>query len=122
MMMINGTNDQSVHYQGDPPNKRGALASIPETIDLWRKLDSCTSPAQVKQLPDPSPSDRIQVKTSRYAGCSSGSEVMLAAIVDGGHFWPGGATQDPNTIKFNAKLGYNATEAIWDFFQRHSLP
>lgn len=132
MMMINGTNDQSVHYQGEPPNKKGkgALASIPETIDIWRKLDSCTSPAQVKQLPDPSPSDslrdssasRIQVKTSRYTGCNSGSEVMLAAIVDGGHFWPGGATQDPNAIQFNAKLGYNATDAIWDFFQRHTLP
>lgn len=122
MMMINGTNDQSVHYQGDPPNKKGALASIPETIDIWRKLDSCTSSAQVKQLPDPSPSDRIQVKTSSYTGCSSGSEVMLAAIVDGGHFWPGGATQDPNAIKFNAKLGYNATDAIWDFFERHTLP
>ncbi len=122
MMMINGTNDQSVHYQGDPSDKRGALASIPETVDIWRKLDSCTSPAQVKQLPDPSPSDRIQVKTSSYTGCSSGSEVMLASIVDGGHFWPGGATQDPNTIQFNTKLGYNATDAIWDFFERHTLP
>lgn len=122
MMMINGTNDQSVHYQGDPLNKRGALASIPETIDIWRKLDSCTSSAQLKQLPDPSPSDSIQVKTSSYRGCSGGSEVLLTDIVEGGHFWPGGATQDPNTIKFNSKLGYKATDAIWDFFQRHTLP
>ena len=122
MMMINGTNDQSVHYQGDPPDKRGALISIPETVDIWRKRDSCTSPAQVKQLPDPNPSDRIQVKTSSSTGCKSGSEVTLAAIGDGGHFWPGGKTQDPNTIKFNAKLGYKATDAIWDFFERHRLP
>ena len=122
MLMINGTNDLAVYYQGDVKTKRGALISVPETVNFWRSLDKCTSPAQVKQLPDPNPRDRIQVKTSDYSDCSAGSEVILADIVDGGHFWPGGATQDPNTKQFNAKLGYNATNAIWEFFQHHTLP
>lgn len=122
ILMINGTNDTAVKYSGDIENKRGALISVPKSINYWRSQAKCTSPAQVQQFPDPNPSDRFLVKTSRYSNCSNGSEVILTDIVDGGHFWPGGATQDPNTIKFNATIGYKATDAIWDFFQRHSLP
>ncbi len=120
--MINGTNDLAVHYQGDAKGQRGAGISIPETINFWRSRDRCTSSAQEKQLPDPNPSDRFKVKVSRYSGCSGGSEVTLMAVVDGGHFWPGGASQDPSLNQFNANLGFNATQTIWDFFQRHSLP
>ena len=122
MLMINGTNDQSVHYEGDPRDQRGALVSIPETLDFWRKFDSCTSPGQVQQLPDPNPRDRFKVNISRYSGCRAGSEVTLMAVVDGGHMWPGGASQDESVKRFNANLGFNASETIWDFFQRHTLP
>ena len=119
MLMINGTNDQSVHYEGDDKSKKGALISIPEAVELWRKIDGCTSSAQVEHLPDPSPSDYFKVKTSHYSGCSSGAEVMLAAIENAGHLWPGGASTDPNVNQFNNKLGFNASQTIWDFFQRH---
>jgi polyhydroxybutyrate depolymerase len=121
MLMINGTKDLAVYYQGDVKTKRGALISVPETVNFWRSLDKCTSPAQVKQLPDPNPRDRFQVKSSHYSDCSGSSEVMLTDIVYGGHSWPGGASQDPNQIQFNAAIGYSATDAIWEFFQRHSL-
>ncbi len=77
MLMINGTNDQDVRYEGDDDkSKREALVSIPETVELWRKLNKCTSSAQVQQLPDPNRSDSFQVKTSRSSGCSSNSEVI----------------------------------------------
>jgi polyhydroxybutyrate depolymerase len=122
MLMINGTNDQSVYYEGDPRDQRGALVSIPETIDFWRSQDKCTSPAQAQQLPDPKPRDRFKVNISRYSGCRAGSEVTLMAVVDGGHMWPGGASQDESVKRFNANLGFNASETIWDFFQRHTLP
>lgn len=122
MLMINGTNDQSVYYEGDPRDQRGALVSIPETIDFWRSQDQCTSPAQAQQLPDPKPRDHFKVNISRYSGCRGGSEVTLMAIVDGGHMWPGGASQDESVKQFNASLGFNASETIWNFFQRHTLP
>lgn len=122
MLMINSTSDQSVRYEGDDKSQRGALVSIPETVEVWRKLDSCTSPPQVQQLPDPNPNDSFKVKTSRYSSCSGGSEVMLASVLNAGHFWPGGASKDTSINQFNAKLGFNASKTIWDFFQRHSLP
>ncbi len=122
MLMINGTNDLAVHYEGDDKSERGALISIPATVEHWRSQDKCTSSAKVQQFPVPNPKSRFRVKTSQYSGCRGGSEVLLTDIVYGGHSWPGGASQDPNQLQFNADIGYNATNAIWDFFKQHSLP
>lgn len=120
MLMINGTKDQEVHYQGDDKSQPDALVSIPQTVNFWRSHDQCTAPAENSQLPNSNSGD-LSVKTSRYSGCSRGAEVVEAAVVDGGHFWPGGASDDKNLKQVNAQLGFNATQTIWDFFQRHTL-
>ncbi len=122
MLMINGTNDLAVRYEGDTQDRPGAGVSIPEAIDFWRKIDQCPSLAQVRQFPDPNPSDRFKVNISSSSGCRNGSEVTLMAVANGGHFWPGGASSDESIKQFNANLGFDATKTIWDFFQRHSLP
>lgn len=122
MLMINGTNDQAVHYQGDDKNQRGALVSIPETVNFWRSHNQCTSETQRPEQESSHQSDRLKVKTSRYSGCNGDSEVLLADVVGGGHFWPGGASSDESLNKLNAKLGFNASQEIWNFFQSHTLP
>ncbi len=122
ILMINGTNDTAVHYEGDEQTARGALISIPDAVTHWREQDKCTSPAQIKQIPGPNKNDRYYVKTTSYANCRGGSEVLLTDVIQGGHSWPGGASQDPNQIKFNNAIGYNASNTIWNFFSRHSLP
>jgi polyhydroxybutyrate depolymerase len=122
MLMINGTNDLAVRYEGDDKSQRGALISIPDAVNVWQALDQCPSPAPVQQLPASNPRSRFKVKVSHYSGCRSGSEVTLMAVANGGHLWPGGASQDASVNKFNADLGFNASQTIWDFFQRHSLP
>jgi polyhydroxybutyrate depolymerase len=122
ILMINGTNDTAVHYEGDEKTARGALLSIPDTVNHWRSQDKCTSPAQIKQLPGLNKNDKYYVKTTHYSNCRGEAEVLLADVMKGGHFWPGGASQDPNQIKFNDAIGYNASASIWNFFSRHSLP
>ncbi|WP_335119783.1 extracellular catalytic domain type 1 short-chain-length polyhydroxyalkanoate depolymerase [Nostoc sp.] len=114
MLMINGTNDHDVLYEGDDHTQRGALVSISDMVDFWRSHDQCTSSNQSPQFSE------VQVKTSLYKGCSGNSEVWQLAVVNGGHFWPGGSSTDESLNKFNAKLGLNASETIWNFFQRHS--
>lgn len=113
MLMINGTNDRDVLYEGNDHTQRGALVSISDMVDFWRSHDQCTlSNASLKFSKD-------QVKTALYTGCNGNSEVWQLAVVNGGHFWPGGSSTDESVNKFNAKLGLNASETIWNFFQRH---
>ncbi|MEH1824089.1 MAG: PHB depolymerase family esterase [Nostoc sp.] len=114
MLMINGTNDRDVLYEGDDHTQRGALVSISDMVDFWRSHDQCSSS---KASPNFS---EDKVKTALYTGCNGNSEVWQLAVVNGGHFWPGGSSTDENLNKFNAKLGLNASETIWNFFERHS--
>ncbi|MEH1777561.1 MAG: PHB depolymerase family esterase [Nostoc sp.] len=121
MMMINGTKDSSVHYHGDPITQKEALVSIPETINFWKRHDQCTSSSQFQQLARTKSRNHLQVKAFRYSGCRNGSEVLQFAVVNGGHFWPGGASTNTKLNQVNIQLGFNASKAIWSFFQHHSL-
>ena len=118
MMIINGTNDHDVHYEGDDHTQRGALVSISDMVSFWRSHDQCISSSVSPLLPGTKSS---KVKAAQYSSCSGNSEVLQLAVVNGGHFWPGGVSTDTSLNKFNAQLGLNASQTIWDFFQRHSL-
>ncbi|MEH2192461.1 MAG: PHB depolymerase family esterase [Nostoc sp.] len=121
MMIVNGTNDRDVRYEGDDHSQRGALVSISDMVSFWRSHDRCISSSASLLLPGMNSSQSSKVKATHYSNCSGNSEVLQLAVVNGGHFWPGGASTDPNLNKFNAKLGLNASQTIWGFFQRHSL-
>ncbi|MHC5917774.1 MAG: extracellular catalytic domain type 1 short-chain-length polyhydroxyalkanoate depolymerase [Nostoc sp.] len=121
MMMINGTKDLNVHYNGDRMSQKEALVSIPETANFWRRHDQCTSSSEFQKLTGTKSSNRLRVKTLRYSGCRNRSEVLQLAVVNGGHFWPGGASTDTKLNKLNIQLGFDASQTIWRFFQRHSL-
>ncbi|WP_335221433.1 extracellular catalytic domain type 1 short-chain-length polyhydroxyalkanoate depolymerase [Nostoc sp.] len=121
MMMINGTKDLNVHYNGDRMSQKEALVSIPETANFWRRHDQCTSSSEFQKLTGTKSSNRLRVKILRYSGCRNRSEVLQLAVVNGGHFWPGGASTDTKLNKLNIQLGFDASQTIWKFFQRHSL-
>lgn len=121
MMMINGTKDLSVHYHGDPITQKEALVSIPKTINFWKRHDQCTSSSQFQQLAQTKSRNHLEVKAFRYSGCRNASEVLQFTVVNGGHFWPGGASTDTKLNQVNIQLGFNASKAIWSFFQHHIL-
>lgn len=107
MMMINGTGDTVVPWEGGAPpkvriGKNLSSLPIPEVIDFWRHHDAC-SKVEVKQLK----SDRVEI--SDYPNCQQGSEVTLVALKGGKHVWPGHGSQF-----------LEASTTIWDFFQYHT--
>ncbi len=107
LLMINGTGDRKVPWEGGSPPKvpYGWILSVPDTINFWQQHDGCTAPAQIKQLPG----NRIEI--SRYPNCRDGSEVELVTMKGVGHVWPRGGS-GPNHL-------LNGSKEIWDFFQRH---
>lgn len=121
ILMLNGTNDRDVLYEGNDHTQQGALVSISDMVNFWRRRspsqtshDQCTSSKESPKF------SKDKVKTALYTGCSGNSEVWQLAVVNGGHFWTGGSSTDESLNKFNAKLGLNASETIWNFFERHS--
>lgn len=105
MLMINGTDDRKVPWEGGRL-PYGWILSVPDTINFWRQHNGCTATAEVKQLPS---SSRVEI--ARYPNCRGGSEVELVTLKGVGHVWPRGGSGPSQLL--------NASKEIWTFFQRH---
>jgi polyhydroxybutyrate depolymerase len=108
IMEFHGTLDPLVPYLGDPLL---GFPSVPDTFAGWAAHDGCTGqPTQTY--------DNVDSQCQTYTDCSAGAEVTLCTVQGGGHTWPGGL---PIPIGYTTPF-LNATDAMWDFFQKHPLP
>ncbi|MGA7934385.1 MAG: PHB depolymerase family esterase [Kovacikia sp.] len=112
MLMINGTADTTVPWQGgtSPTVRIGrnlSIPPIPEVLNFWLQHNSCAPNATVQRLSG----DRVQA--THYSNCWAGSEVNLYALKGAGHIWPGGG--------YGQSPYLDASKTIWNFFQRHPL-
>ncbi len=62
------------------------------------------------------------MKTTTYAPCAQGTEVILYTIEGGGHAWPGGTQYLPRILIGPVSRDIDATQVIWQFFASHPRP
>jgi polyhydroxybutyrate depolymerase len=128
VMMINGTADNLVRWNGGELRKSGKLGNggkvigVMEAIDKWAKLDKCSGKPVISMLADRDPDDMTHIKMIRYNDCSAQSEVVLLEVQGGGHAWPG-ATENARIKRIVGitSKDINASEEIWQFFSGHTL-
>ncbi len=124
MLMINSPEDPLVPWKGgEGRGLGGQILSVPETVEFWRKHNGCSSVAQTQALQRIAPSDGTEVKMSSYSGRGSCSraEVILYTIEGGGHTWPDGRENGPASRVGRTSRQLKGSQAIWNFFKRHSL-
>ena len=112
IMMINGTADDIVPWEGGSPPMvhigRGlSIPPIADVIDFWQQHNHCKAAPTIKSRED----DRVE--ESNYVTCEARSEVSLVALKGAGHIWSGG--------NYGTSEYLDAGEAAWVFFQRHTL-
>jgi len=103
MISFNGTTDPLVSYGWSTDSNQA-----------WVARDGC----------NPTPTQTFENGDSHcdtYAGCKEGAEIVFCTVEGGGHTWPGGAGF------FSIGLGkttkdLRANDAMWEFFQKHTLP
>jgi polyhydroxybutyrate depolymerase len=119
VLMINGTADPVVPYEGGPVGinaQRGRVLSVEQTARLWAEFNRCSPPTVDTVITRGNDSTRI-VRISFSRG-RDGTEVILYRIIGGGHVWPGGERRHPLFGRYVRSL--NATRTIWEFFSRHA--
>ncbi|HEY9726873.1 MAG TPA: PHB depolymerase family esterase [Chroococcales cyanobacterium] len=122
MLMINSPEDPLVPWQGgEGGGIGGRILSVPETVELWRKHNKCSPVAQTQSLPTIAPNDGTRVRMSRYQGDSPRSEIVLYTIEGGGHTWPDGHDNAVISRVGKTSRQLKGSQAIWNFFKRHSL-
>lgn len=126
MLIINGDADPLVPYGGGEVRvgrqRLGRLISTDDTIQFWVAQNGCTATPSVADLPDKDTSDGATVTRSMYTSPASDKEVILYRVRGGGHTWPGGPQYLPKWIVGTVCRDFNASEIIWEFFQRHHRP
>ena len=112
MLMINGTADDVVPWQGGAPpsvhiGRNLSIPPIPAVFSFWQKHNGCLTPVTVQQRADK------RVTTSSYTHCQAGADVTLIALQGASHIWPGGGYGESTFL--------DASQTIWSFFERHTL-
>ncbi len=114
IMMINGTDDQGVPWDGDQD-----YTPVADTVAHWIQVNACPAEVVIRSEPD-AVADGTWVKRSVYGPCQEGAEVVLYSIEGGGHTWPGGS-KPVQLWGLNGRISQDmdASQVIWDFFQAH---
>lgn len=122
VLYMHGTNDPIVHIDGGPVlHHRGIAISLQQASQFWRKWDQTSAKPSVKDFPDDA-GDGTGIHREIYGGGKQGTEVVVYVIIGGGHAWPGASQYLPVFVIGKSSQNLDATQAIWDFFARHSLP
>ena len=108
-----GTADPLIPYNGGTVRLIwGTIMNHPPiqaSLDQWLRLDGCgIQPLSV--------SDHGVVYTANYG------PIVFTRIKGNGHHWPGTIEPLPEAVSGPRLDPFNATDAIWKFFQDHPLP
>lgn len=120
VLVLNGTEDRLVPYQGGPvARNRGQTISTPEIVRLWVAHNRCPTRGETTVLPDRDPADGTRVRRTVHGPCAAKAEVALYTVEGGGHTWPGGPQYLPVALIGRTSRDINATQVIWEFFAAH---
>lgn len=119
IMHFHGTDDPFVPFEGGkgPRSLPGQFfASVDETIKFWLEVNGIDS---IK----PKASRKGNAVKSYFGPGTNGAEVVLWRLEGGGHTWPGGQFgffKEKTLGLMNTDI--SASNLMWEFFRRHSLP
>jgi polyhydroxybutyrate depolymerase len=126
MLMINGTADPLVPYEGGQAKGRFAardLWSTGQTLAFWRRVNGCEDrDASVVPLEDRDRNDQSTV-TAVSSHCPAGRGAMLYRVNGGGHRMPGWLPDSYLARAVTLMLGpqnrdIDGAETIWEFFRK----
>jgi polyhydroxybutyrate depolymerase len=115
VMLIQGTYDEVVPWAGVE-----GYHSAGSTIEWWVNHNQCQEVADITEEFDADPDDPIHVRRETFNQCAEGSEVTIYGALGGGHTWPGHRFQAAIDLGATS-MDIDATQVIWEFFQRHTV-
>ncbi|HJY64575.1 MAG TPA: PHB depolymerase family esterase [Ignavibacteria bacterium] len=125
MMLINGTEDKLVKYNGGSvgfrEGNRGNSISTDETIRMWVGFNGCSTIPSEEVIPNKNKKDDCKAAKYTYSSGKNNTEVILIKITGGGHTWPGRTQYLPKIIVGNVCKDFDANDYIWEFFKRQSI-
>lgn len=108
VLLLHGTNDGVVNYNGGYFPGYGPYLSIPEIINEWVNYNSCSLDT-IYNIPDVNNDGNI-TEVTKYSNIITGDKVWLYAVNNGAHDWFDVAPWGNDD--------FWASEEIWNFFNQ----
>ena len=125
ILIINGTEDRLVHWEGGAVTGPFGVRKFGETIavaasrDFWLKNNACDASKKESSTKNSDPRDGTVLVKEIYASCAGGGTVEFLKIEGGGHTWPGGMQSYRKQLVGATSTELSANDEIWDFFMAH---
>ncbi len=125
MLVMHGTLDNNIQWSGNPQQAPDgstfySALPIPVVTEYWAQRMQCTdSTRDDVDIPDTQSETGLMILTAN--NCKDDADLVIYAIINGGHNWPGIDGGIPNQVAGLINLEVNATQIIWDFFISQSL-
>ena len=97
----------------------GEVLSTENSVRFWVEHNKCFKEPFTNLLPDIDEYDDSHVRVVTYGKKDSDVKVILYAIENGGHNFPGSKTPDLKLLLGNKNMDITGSEIIWEFFKRH---
>ena len=121
VLIMNGTEDPLVPFEGGTVRfwwiELGEVISTENSIRFWVEHNKCFEKPVTETLPDVDDEDDSYVKVIKYKNKEHTIDVVLYAVIGGGHNIPGSNTPDVRFLVGNKNNDINAAEEIWKFFK-----
>ncbi|HVU57815.1 MAG TPA: PHB depolymerase family esterase [Puia sp.] len=111
VLEIHSSQDIKVPFNGGFGMDGVWFPAVDSGLNVLAALDSC-GPSQVTQY--------TGYSLTEWKGHDGNVAIDCYLTQDGGHSWPGGLK--PRTQADPPSIYLNATDLLWDFFQRYRLP
>ena len=121
MLYIHGTADELIPWRGlgvedKNGNRQRVTMSILNSVRFWSDRNQCDAEIRSQEILPAGNSPGTQVKILKTRQCANNAEVVLFAIIGGGHNWPGRADFIPPRIAGLVNMDIHASDVIWSFF------
>ncbi|MFC1541443.1 T9SS type A sorting domain-containing protein [Candidatus Latescibacterota bacterium] len=122
IIMMNGTDDTFVPYEGkEPAEGRRGFLSAEESIKYWANINACTE-CDTLSLPDIDIWDHSTVEKITYSKGDANSSAVLYKVINGGHAFPGVEFIGHQFFYGICNRDINGDVEIWNFFKDYELP
>lgn len=121
-LMMNGTSDPAMPYEGGPMENPLVTPVVPveDAVNFWKQTLQCQTENSIN-LPNLSTSDNSSIERFQYTNCHCSAEMWFYRIDNGGHTWPGVYLPQLEATLGVTNLDISASSELWAFFEPFSL-
>lgn len=121
IMIVNGTDDPLVPYEGGEVTvlfkKYGKIVSVDKSVGFWVNNNNCSPKPEKYLIPNKNLRDDSYVEVSRYKG---DADVIFYKIIGGGHTIPGMDIRQPKLLVGETNEDIILIEELWKFFSNYA--